>query len=102
MRERLRTEYPSNRRLNNPSSIADTISLEKLQDIRCNNDHGAANGYRYADIGNDDFIAGWTRQAAEDGFLSGWWQADLEAYARMERGPANQILMDQLHSDESN
>ena len=99
MRFILANEYPSDHRLNTPLSITDTISLEKLQQIRVDNDHEAPTGYAYATIGNNGFVDRWIDQAVTDVFLFGFWQQDLEHYATLGSGPANQILMDLLNED---
>ena len=100
MRSVLLAQYPADYRLNTPVSIADTISLERLQQIRVDNDHEAATGYSYGTIGNDDFVNRWIDQAVADGLLLGFWQNDLQHFATLERGPANQILMEKLHRDD--
>ena len=100
MRSLLEAEYPADYRLNTPVSISDTISLERLQKIRIDNDHEASTGYAYGTIGNDGFITRWIEQAIADDFLHGFWQTDLQHYATMGRGPANQILMEQLNYDD--
>ena len=99
MRLVLRAQYPSDHRLNTPASITDTISLDKLQKVRIDNDHEASTGYAYETIGNDGFVNRWIDQAIADGLLLGFWQRDLDHYATLGRGPAYQILMDQLQFD---
>lgn len=92
--------YPDSRELTNPRTINDTISLKALQKVRIDADHKAAHGYSYATIGNNKFVDSWIDYGVKEGLLKGFWQKDLERFARMERGPANQILMDQLNRDE--
>ena len=93
-------QYPESRDLTHPRTIGDTISLKTLQKVRTDADHKAATGYEYANIGNNNFVDAWINYGVKEGLLTGFWQSDLERFARMERGPANQILMDQLNFDE--
>ena len=100
MRRLLRGEYPESKRLTDPQSITDTISLSKLQEVRLQHDFQGGHGYTYATIGNDDWVDRWITDGINERLLTGFWQSDLERFARMDRGPANQILMDQLNHDE--
>ena len=100
MRKIVLGEFPAGFALDNPDSISDTISRHKLQEVRRQNDYLAGHGYTYATIGNDDFVDKWVDDGIRRGLLPGFWQSDLERFARMDRGSANQILMDQLNFDE--
>lgn len=100
MRRLLRGEYPESKRLNDPHPISDTISLNMLQKVRLQHDFQAGHGYSYAKIGNDDWVDRWIADGIKARLLTGFWQSDIERFARMDRGPANQILMDQLNHDE--
>ena len=92
--------YPETWSLNHPNTISDTISLQKLQEVRIENDYKDLHGYAYAEIGNNQMVDRWIKHGVEAGLLNGFWQSDLERFARMDRGPANQVLMDQLNFDE--
>ena len=103
MRQSLLAEYPEGFSLENPSTIADTISRRKLQEIRLQQDYERGrneHGYSYATIGNNDFIDKWIDDGVQRGLLTGFWQSDLARFAQMDRGSANRILMDQLNFDE--
>lgn len=100
MRQSLLSEYPEGFSLENPSTIADTISRRKLQEVRRQSDHERSHGYTYATIGNNDFVDKWIEDGVQRGLLTGFWQSDLARYAQMDRGSANRILMDQLNFDE--
>ena len=101
MRAVLGNQYPSDPQLNAPSSITDTISWDKLQKIRVDNDHEASTGYSYETIGNDGFVDRWIDHAIADGLLLDFWRQDLQHYSTLERGPANQILMEKLRFDDA-
>ena len=96
MRALLSTQYPTDERLHTPVNITDTICWERLQQIRADNDHEASTGYSYKVIGNDNFVDVWIDHAISEGLLLDFWQNDLKHYATLERGPANQILMEKL------
>ena len=100
MRQSLLSEYPEGFALENPASISDTISRRKLQEVRLQNDYERGHGYTYASIGNNDFVDKWIEDGTRRGLLTGFWQSDLARFARMDRGSANRILMDQLNFDE--
>ena len=86
--------------LSHPTSITDTISLEKFQQVRVDNDHEASHGYSYAVLGNDDVVDQWVNHGIETELLGGFWRLELDSLIKMDRSQANQRLMQWLRDDQ--
>ena len=100
LRQVVKRTYPSGRDLDNPTDVSQSISWRRLQEIRLQSDHEAANGYSYALIGNDSMVDKWIDYGIQEGLLEGFWRCELERLVEMERGPANTMLMNQLRFDQ--
>ena len=99
LRRMAKMKYPNSRTLSNPESISDSISLEKLYEVRCQNDFEASYGYKYATLGSEKMVDNWVTHGINKGLLSGFWRCDIEELVKMERSPANERLMQQLYMD---
>ena len=102
LRRQARRQYDFSHRpeLQRPWTIADTVSLDKFQEIRLENDNEATYGYSYAVVGNDNIVDQWVAHGVETGLLGGFWQVELDGLVRMDRSQANQRLMQWLRFDQ--
>ena len=80
-------KYPNSRILSNPDSISDSISLQKLQEVRRENDFEDSHGYTYATLGSENMVDSWVNHGINKGLLSGFWRCDIEELVKMERSP---------------
>ena len=103
LRRRARQNYNFSHRpeLQHPRTISDTVSLDKFQEIRLENDNEATNGYSYAVVGNDDMVDRWVNHGIEENLLTGFWRVELDELVHLDRSRANQRLMAWLRFDQN-